>query len=862
MPKYSSTQIDEALQELLADEPVATDESMLIGGKFQILEILEISGQATVVLATDLKLHRRVVLKIYHDSLSEQQKTRVINEGRALARIQNPYVVQCYGVDEFEGTLFLVLEYVEGRSLAEQLSKASIDFNLLERWFRQLVIAVDAAHHQGVLHLDLSPDNVLVTAKSDVKLIDFGLVQTILGSAGSGSGTPAFMAPELANKSEQVDQRADVFGLGAILYFALCRKAPFQDDSIAEQRSLAKIGKVKPLSQSITPWAPNQLVEICNKCVQQNPEDRFASAGEILSLLKPQRHPDTRRSLVYSAFIAFAVIIACAILLRQSALPTFFNQLVTPASTLVQLSSVDLPASGTKASSAISDSRETGWQAKKLRAQLLELRNKADEAIVGGNWELAVETYRQASELSKHQQLEVLYRKEYTKRLNFLLHTWPKLELTQQARFRECFAKIVKLRTATEKRDIQCMQSLLGEMANNRTINMLETTVGEECFFTLYARDLELRGHDILSINNIAPSFDLRQATKKLVDQWSAMLGPTSDLALYGRESVAQQLQLEGRLTESERYFSDIFLFTMEHPRQMLLRELAASIQRDRATTVYCLIDPEEAIRLFQFYEEYQKSISDGSFNIELAFYKLPLLVYSMEYRQCIDLGEQLLAEMDAVQFEDKGFLKIGIKATLAAACASLANELPAGEKRLLIHKSAAFANAVELMLGDVPWQVGLFVKSMMAHRYSALEDWDAAIREMSETIELATRNVSKHSGDQLPPDGVVHLRAVKINYCNVAGRTHEARRETYDLAELIDKLTEKRERNLFNLIAWKAMTVAYANAGESKSALRTIETALEELRSLESEQFTGNWQESKAWFTQKKAELKRGISD
>ena len=279
---YSSQQIDEALTRLLSGEAVEDESSPTIAEKYSVQQVLAWEGQATVVQAIDTRLRRRVVLKIYHDSLTENQKIRIVNEGRALAQIRSPHVVQCLGVEEFEGTMFLVLEYVEANSLTEFLAKEKPDADELRELFRQLVGGVEASHACGVLHLDLKPSNVLITPDGKVKLIDFGLVQSVTADNTSvGSGTPAFMPPEIARKGENVDERTDVFGLGAVLYYMLNGKPPFQSETIEQQRELAKRCEVTRITESNDRRLPSDLIEICHRCMRPEPQQRFSSVADI-----------------------------------------------------------------------------------------------------------------------------------------------------------------------------------------------------------------------------------------------------------------------------------------------------------------------------------------------------------------------------------------------------------------------------------------------------------------------------------------------------------------------------------------------------------------------------------------------------
>ncbi len=259
-------------------------EGSMIGGKYVIETLLACEGQATVAVAFDPKLNRKVVLKLYHRNSKTSEKTRTVNEGRALASIESPHVVRCLSVEELEDDYLLVLEHIDGVNLEEHVESTSVvEANAL-RLFRQLILAIHSVHEKGLLHLDLKPSNAILTSNGTLKLIDFGLVVQSNTDFSFSSGTSAFMAPEVADRTDQypVDQRTDIFGLGAVLYFLLSGCAPFEATSSKKSRELAVIGAIKPVEEFVPDVSP-RLRRLCAKCLAHDPAERYSNTDELLA---------------------------------------------------------------------------------------------------------------------------------------------------------------------------------------------------------------------------------------------------------------------------------------------------------------------------------------------------------------------------------------------------------------------------------------------------------------------------------------------------------------------------------------------------------------------------------------------------
>ncbi len=242
-------------------------------------------GMGVVYKARDLRLGRLVAIKTMAEGrhASVDQRARFQSEALAVARLHHANIVAIHAIGEHEKQPYLVLEYVEGGSLAERLAEGRMAIAAAAGLVDTLARAVEAAHHAGIVHRDLKPSNVLLTADGSPKVGDFGLAK-LAGSdsartlSGQIMGSPSFMAPEQAEgRSKQVGPAADVYALGAILYHALAGRPPFLGDSASEPLKLVVSADVVPPRRQ-RPGVPRDLETICLKCLEKEPRKRYASA--------------------------------------------------------------------------------------------------------------------------------------------------------------------------------------------------------------------------------------------------------------------------------------------------------------------------------------------------------------------------------------------------------------------------------------------------------------------------------------------------------------------------------------------------------------------------------------------------------
>lgn len=250
-------------------------------------------GMGVVYKARQVRLNRDVALKCVRPEhrLWPQSLARFHTEGKAIARLLHPHIVQVYDVVEANGVPFLAMEFVDGASLATRISGRPMPPRQAARLAEEIAGAVHYAHCKGVLHRDLKPANILVRRDGAVKVTDFGLAKLTESSPGAfptegGLGTPGYTAPEQVNgQLDKIGPRTDVFGLGAVLYEMLTGQPPFPGVDADERLDRARRGNVKP-PRGVTHGVPRALEHICLKALAADPARRYATAADLQRALR------------------------------------------------------------------------------------------------------------------------------------------------------------------------------------------------------------------------------------------------------------------------------------------------------------------------------------------------------------------------------------------------------------------------------------------------------------------------------------------------------------------------------------------------------------------------------------------------
>jgi serine/threonine protein kinase/dienelactone hydrolase len=262
----------------------------LIAGKYKIIEEIGRGGMGVVYKAEDIKLQRTVALKFLPANLAEsaELKGRFLIEARAAAALSHPNICVIHEVGESEERPYIAMEYVEGETLRDRIRKESLTTENILAITSQVAAGLGEAHHKGIVHRDIKSANIMVTAKGQAKVMDFGLAKRRGGSSLTKShatlGTVAYMSPEQARGDEE-DQRTDLWALGVVLYEMLTGKLPFGGD-----RDLSIIHSIihddpKPISIRKPP-VPQELQQVVARALRKKCEARYGSAEEVLKDLK------------------------------------------------------------------------------------------------------------------------------------------------------------------------------------------------------------------------------------------------------------------------------------------------------------------------------------------------------------------------------------------------------------------------------------------------------------------------------------------------------------------------------------------------------------------------------------------------
>jgi WD40 repeat protein/tRNA A-37 threonylcarbamoyl transferase component Bud32 len=255
---------------------------------YEILAILGRGGMGVVYKAREEKLQRTVAIKMHLSGAhaSAEDLARFRKEAEAVALLQHPNVVQIFHIGEQEGKPFVVLEYVDGGSLAGEIKGKPWNARHAAAMVLQLAQAMAAVHAKGIIHRDLKPANVLLTADFEPKITDFGLAkrldtETAMTATGAVMGTPNYMAPEQAEgKSKLITPAADVYALGAILYELLTGRPPFVGDTPLDV--IVQVVSEEPVSlNSLRAGLPKDLATICHKCLEKEPGKRYPRASAL-----------------------------------------------------------------------------------------------------------------------------------------------------------------------------------------------------------------------------------------------------------------------------------------------------------------------------------------------------------------------------------------------------------------------------------------------------------------------------------------------------------------------------------------------------------------------------------------------------
>jgi serine/threonine-protein kinase len=268
-------------------------------GTYEVIDALGAGGMGEVYRARDSKLGRSVAIKIVREGLTDPDRVaRFEREAKVLAALNHPHIASLYGMEVADGRHFLVMELVDGETLADRLRRGALPVEDTLQIALQIADALESAHEKSIVHRDLKPANVKITPDEKVKVLDFGLAKAVetersassmsdsptlsmmASQAGIILGTAAYMSPEQA-KGFPADHRSDVFSFGVVLYEMLAGRQPFQGETAPDV--LASVLVRDPELSKLPPDLNPRLVEILRRCLEKSPKRRWQAMGDLRS---------------------------------------------------------------------------------------------------------------------------------------------------------------------------------------------------------------------------------------------------------------------------------------------------------------------------------------------------------------------------------------------------------------------------------------------------------------------------------------------------------------------------------------------------------------------------------------------------
>src|SRR5438128_4183465 len=291
-------------------------------GRYEIRSKIGEGGMGEVYLGEDMQLRRRVALKILPVEVAsnKDRMRRFTQEAQAAAALNHPHIAHIYEIGEADGLHFISMEFVDGLTLRQLIHDEHTDLTKLLRYLQNVADGLAKAHASGIVHRDLKPDNIMVTRDGHAKVLDFGLAKLIeppqaIGTRASGSsevatallaqhsspgtvmGTVGYMSPEQAQgKTNEIDQRSDIFSFGCILFEAVTGQKPFAGkDTLDSLHNI--VHAPTPNVKELNPAAPDESQRIVRRCLAKDPDKRYQSIKDVaieLEELQQDWHASTQ----------------------------------------------------------------------------------------------------------------------------------------------------------------------------------------------------------------------------------------------------------------------------------------------------------------------------------------------------------------------------------------------------------------------------------------------------------------------------------------------------------------------------------------------------------------------------------------
>jgi Tol biopolymer transport system component len=349
-------------------------------GPYELIALVGEGGMGQVYKARDTRLDRLVAIKMLPAGMAAdaQRRERFEREARHVSRLEHPHICPLYDVGEHEGHLYLVMQFLEGETLAERLTRGPLPVSQTLEYGIQIAEALAAAHRAGFVHRDLKPGNVMIT-RTGVRLLDFGLARAVplpstlkatvintaapstLTTEGTILGTLSYMAPEQIDGRE-IDTRADIFAFGAVLFEMVTGLKAFEGETPA--RVISSILRDEPVRvSSIIPVTPAALEALIHACLAKDPHDRWQNIGDVARQLRHLKEmmssgksaslsgmqiapPGVRATAQWRRYIPWAVAAAFAAIAGALFLTGQGRRSGTPPADALQLHAFILPPDG------------------------------------------------------------------------------------------------------------------------------------------------------------------------------------------------------------------------------------------------------------------------------------------------------------------------------------------------------------------------------------------------------------------------------------------------------------------------------------------------------------------------------------
>lgn len=259
---------------------------------YRIQEVLGRGGMGIVYRAEDVELSRFVALKVIDPGLARDETfvRRFRSEARALARVESPHIVDIHALRSTEAGMFIIMEYVDGGTLADLIDEGPLPLARALPIIRQMLVAFDDAHSVGVIHRDIKPRNIMISSAGTVKVTDFGLAKVHQSDGATTmtqgiAGTLFYMSPEQIRGVQNLDARTDLYALGMTMYEMLAGRLPFdrQAGEFAIMRAI--VDERLPPPTRFRPDLPRELSDLVMRALEKDPNHRFASARDMLAVV-------------------------------------------------------------------------------------------------------------------------------------------------------------------------------------------------------------------------------------------------------------------------------------------------------------------------------------------------------------------------------------------------------------------------------------------------------------------------------------------------------------------------------------------------------------------------------------------------